>query len=118
MLSAWGIWMAIVLGRYAIIIVIIVLVIKALMKYLRHRSTDDENKVEMEPDCQSLGETLKAYRIACNMTQELVAEKLGVSRQAVSKWENGVSEPSTSNLIALANLYGVSVDELLNAKKV
>lgn len=49
------------------------------------------------------------------MTQEFVAESLGVSRQAVSKWENGTSDPSTSNLCALARLYGVPVEELLNA---
>ena len=47
------------------------------------------------------------------MTQEFVAERLGVSRQAVSKWENGTSDPSTSNLLALAKLYGVSPEELL-----
>lgn len=47
------------------------------------------------------------------MTQEFVAETLGVSRQAVSKWENGTSDPSTSNLFALAKLYGVSVEDLL-----
>ena len=38
---------------------------------------------------------------------------LGVSRQAVSKWENGTSDPSTSNLIALAKLFGISAEELL-----
>ena len=48
------------------------------------------------------------------MTQEFVADRLGVSRQAVSKWENGISDPSTSNLIALAKLYGVSVEEILD----
>lgn len=42
-----------------------------------------------------------------------MAEALGVSRQAVSKWENGTSDPSTANLMALAKLYGLSVDELL-----
>jgi len=47
------------------------------------------------------------------MTQEFVAEKLGVSRQAVSKWESGKSDPSTANLIALAKLYGISVEELI-----
>lgn len=47
------------------------------------------------------------------MTQEFVAEALGVSRQAVSKWETGAAEPSTSNLLALARLYGVSAEELL-----
>ncbi|MFR5093285.1 MAG: helix-turn-helix transcriptional regulator [Adlercreutzia equolifaciens] len=39
------------------------------------------------------------------MTQEFVAHELGVSRQAVSKWEKGTSDPSTHNLIALAELY-------------
>ena len=47
------------------------------------------------------------------MTQEFVAEALGVSRQAVSKWETGTADPSTSNLIALAKLFGVSPEELL-----
>ena len=47
------------------------------------------------------------------MTQEFVAETLGVSRQAVSKWENGTSDPSTSNLLALAKLFGVSAEDIL-----
>ena len=56
---------------------------------------------------------LKAHRTRCKMTQEFVAEAIGVSRQAVSKWESGASDPSTSNLLALAKLYGVSAEELL-----
>lgn len=51
----------------------------------------------------------------CKMTQEFVAEALGVSRQAVSKWENGIADPSTSNLLALSNLYGVAADDLLKS---
>ena len=47
------------------------------------------------------------------MTQEFVAESLGVSRQAVSKWENGTSDSSTSNLIALAKLFQIDVSEML-----
>ena len=47
------------------------------------------------------------------MTQEFVAETIGVSRQAVSKWENGTSEPNTSNLMALARLYGIPAEDLL-----
>ena len=62
---------------------------------------------------KSLSETLKENRTRCKMTQEFVAESLGVSRQAVSKWESGASDPSTSNLLALARLYGVSAEELL-----
>jgi transcriptional regulator with XRE-family HTH domain len=42
-----------------------------------------------------------------------VAESLGVSRQAVSKWESGSADPSTSNLVALAKLFGVTPEELL-----
>lgn len=72
---------------------------------------------ENETD-KSLAELLKENRMKCKMTQEFVSERLGVSRQAVSKWENGSTEPSTSNLIALAKLYDVSAEELLkNATK-
>lgn len=48
------------------------------------------------------------------MTQEFVTEAVGVSRQAVSKWENGTSEPSTSNLIELARLFKITAEDLLH----
>lgn len=48
------------------------------------------------------------------LSQEDLAYKLGVSRQAISKWERSESSPDTDNLIELANLYGISLDELLN----
>lgn len=64
---------------------------------------------------RSLAEVLKEHRTRCKMTQEFVAESIGVSRQAVSKWESGASEPNTSNLVALAKLYGVPADELLRS---
>ena len=98
------------LGGLALKIYIIVLIVRALRKYLKStgiRKEKSEAKV-------SLGEALKAYRTDCKMTQEFVAESLGVSRQAVSKWESGKSDPSTSNLIALAKLYGVAVEEILS----
>ncbi|MDR0818470.1 MAG: helix-turn-helix domain-containing protein [Oscillospiraceae bacterium] len=47
-------------------------------------------------------------------SQEDLAEKLGVSRQAISKWERAESSPDTDNLIRLAKLYGVSLDNLLS----
>ena len=56
---------------------------------------------------------MRQERTRCKMTQEFVAESLGVSRQAVSKRESGASDPSTSNLMALAKLYGISAEELL-----
>ena len=49
-----------------------------------------------------------------NLSQEELASKLGVSRQAVSKWERSESSPDTDNLIQLASLYNISLDELLN----
>ena len=50
-------------------------------------------------------------------SQDALAEKIGVSRQAVSKWERAESSPDTDNLISLANLYGITLDELLNNSK-
>ena len=58
-------------------------------------------------------EKLQTLRKQKNLTQEELAEALGVSRQAVSKWENGSSEPSPSNLIAIAKLYEIPPEELL-----
>lgn len=51
-------------------------------------------------------------------SQEQLAEKLGISRQAVSKWERAESSPDTDNLICLAKLYNISLDELLQLNDV
>ena len=53
-------------------------------------------------------------RKAAGLSQEELADRLGVSRQAVSKWERGESSPDTDNLIELAKIYGVTIDELIN----
>ena len=100
-----------IIVRLVLPAILIILAIKALIKYLRSKEARSEKATVRK----SLGEILKEHRIRCQMTQEFVAEQLGVSRQAVSKWENGTSDPSTSNLLALAKLYGVSPDELLSA---
>ena len=60
-----------------------------------------------------LAQRLQELRKKAGYSQEQLAGLLGLSRQAVSKWENGTSDPSTVNLLALAKLYGVSADELL-----
>lgn len=91
------------------LIYLFLLLIKALRKYLK----SDPVRKETAAVRRSLGEVLKVHRTECKMTQEFVAEHLGVSRQAVSKWETGTSDPSTSNLLALAKLYGIGADELL-----
>ena len=56
---------------------------------------------------------LVALRKENNFSQEALAEKLGISRQAVSKWERAEASPDTDNLIALAKLYHISLDDLL-----
>ena len=93
----------------AVILYLLVLVIKALRKYISSKDVREEKQGIR----RSLGEELREHRLRCKMTQEFVAESLGVSRQAVSKWENGSADPSTSNLLTLAKLYGVSPEELL-----
>lgn len=90
-----------------------VLIVKALRKYINSKEVREEKKAVR----RSLGEELKEHRLRCKMTQEFVSEALGVSRQAVSKWENGSADPSTSNLLALAELYGISAEELLRSIK-
>lgn len=62
-----------------------------------------------------IAKRLYEYRRASGLSQEQVAAKISISRQAVSKWECAESSPDTDNLIALAMLYEVTVDELLFA---
>lgn len=97
----------------AVIITFVILgifVVKALIRYIKSKDV----RKEKSGIKKSLGEVLKQHREECKMTQEFVAESIGVSRQAVSKWENGISDPSTSNLIALAKLFKISVEDLLH----
>lgn len=84
--------------------------IRAIKSSLREKNAAPKEKQE---PALTLCMALKQHRLACRMTQEAVAEVLGVSRQAVSKWESGASEPSRANLTALAKLYGVSPEALM-----
>ena len=93
----------------AIFLGLLILIVRCLLKYLISTDVRHEKAIIRK----SLGEVLKENRIRCKMTQEFVSESIGVSRQAVSKWENGASDPSTSNLLALAKLYGISAEDLL-----
>lgn len=98
-----------------VIVLLIILAIRALLKYL-HTKTEDVQPQEnyaASPVKKPLGEILKDYRVNNNMTQEYVAEKLNITRQAVSKWEAGQTSPTMANLIALAKLYNIAVEDLL-----
>lgn len=61
----------------------------------------------------TFAEKLKALRKQTGMSQEQLAEKLGVSRQAVTKWETNAGIPDIENIMAIATLFGCSIDELL-----
>ena len=60
-----------------------------------------------------IGDNIRRLRRQGSITQEQLAEMLGVTCAAVSKWESGASDPSTANLLALAKLFGVPAEELL-----
>lgn len=61
-----------------------------------------------------INQNLKKYRELNRLTQQDVSEKLNISRQSVSKWENGKSYPDLDNLLLLSQLYDVSVDDILS----
>lgn len=61
----------------------------------------------------TISATIKKMRVERGWSQEQLAEKLGVSRQAVTKWETGAGAPDIANLAALARLFGTSIDELV-----
>lgn len=64
-----------------------------------------------------LHKTLKYFRTSHKMTQETLALKLGVTRQTVSKWENGISVPDADILAKMADIFEVSIGELLGANE-
>lgn len=65
----------------------------------------------------ALGENIRKRREELRLSQGYVAEQLGVSRQAVSKWETGQSEPTAGNLVQLAEVFGISLSELVEPQR-
>ncbi len=63
----------------------------------------------------NLGERILTLRKEMNLSQESLAEQIGVSRQAISKWERGEASPDIQNLSALAETFGLTVDEFIHA---
>lgn len=65
----------------------------------------------------SIGQNIAAKRKELKLSQEYIANQLGVSRQAVSKWETGQTEPTAKNLVELAHLFDMTVSELVEPEK-
>ena len=105
----FGIVLLIGVAVIAAFITVGIFPIRALSRYVKSGNV----RREKSSIRKSLGEVLKQHREECKMTQEFVAESIGVSRQAVSKWETGASDPSTSNLLTLAKLFNTTAEELL-----
>ena len=61
----------------------------------------------------NLGENLKKLRKENNLSQEQLADKLNISRQAISKWESGKAYPDIDNLILLRNIFNTTIDDLV-----
>ncbi|MBQ2698361.1 MAG: helix-turn-helix transcriptional regulator [Firmicutes bacterium] len=97
---------------YLILGALLVVFIIRSRKLNRQLAQQDSDRAEL-----SLGAAIRTERQRCGMTQEELAEQLGVSRQAVSKWENDTAAPGSANLLSLAQLFGISVDELLKMSK-
>lgn len=70
--------------------------------------------MEQNKEKKTLGEMIAHYRTEKGMSQEKLAEAMGVSRQAVTKWESDLSRPSSDNLIALSQILSVTLDRLLD----
>lgn len=113
---------AVLIAAFAVFVYVVVLTIRALRKYVSSEKnppaasqTASQEKMAQTAVAvvKSLPQLLREGRTRCSMTQEFVARSLGVSRQAVSKWENGTADPSTSNLMALAKLYDLNAEDLI-----
>ena len=65
----------------------------------------------------SLGETIYRLRTEKNLSQGDLAEKLGISRQSISKWENNIAIPDLEKIIKLSEIFEVSLDELVKGEE-
>ena len=75
-----------------------------------------ESKKDKEIVDMTFAENLKMLRKQAGMSQEQLAEKIGVSRQAVTKWETGAGIPDIENIMAISTLFDISIDDLLSNK--
>ena len=110
-MSAPQIFLTLVIYGFFLAVPVVIVVAAVLQPY--ELIMVQNAKPEVARSRKSLAQVLRAHREEAHMTQELVAQHMGVSRQAVSKWESGATEPSTTNLMELARLYGTTAAELL-----
>ena len=78
--------------------------------------TKSREEFDKETEAFCLAQTLREERLRAGLTQEQLAEKLEVSRQAVSKWERDISCPDISSIPKLAEILNIDVKELISGK--
>ena len=101
----------------SVVITVIAAIVALIVLLVRHANRQTAASAPApESAKRPLSEILRELRTRAGMTQEYVAEALDISRQAVSKWESGASEPTSANLSALAELYGVPEEELMRSR--
>ena len=66
---------------------------------------------------ENIGKYIKKLRKENNLSQEKLADKLGVTYQAVSKWERGLNLPDMTTLKEISNLFNVNIDDIINGEK-
>ncbi len=66
----------------------------------------------------TLGERISSYRTQANMSQDVLAEKIGVTRQTISKWETDQSTPEFNKILPLCEIFGITTDEFIKGEKV
>ena len=98
------------LALAAAVVCLITQAYKALVRYTR--SGEMRRRVERKARAKAMGARLKACRVRRGMTPAYVAGAVGVSPGAVRRWERGAVELGAANLLPLADLYGVTVEEL------
>lgn len=65
---------------------------------------------------EKLGKNIRKFRIENNLSQEYLANKLFISRQAISMWEKGICMPNYEMILSLANIFNITTEELLTGK--
>ena len=77
------------------------------IKYEEYNSTEKDVII-------MLGDNIKKLRRDCDMSQDELAEKLGVTRQSICLWENGQTQPSLDSIVTISKIFNVSTDVLLD----
>ncbi len=87
--------------------------LKNALEHLRHPIMDEKKITDFYQGSSSIGEKIKAQRVARNMTVKDIADKMCVSPQAVYRWESGERMPDIVTFLSLVRMFGINVEQML-----